>query len=160
MMPFGLQGAPATFHRMMDQLTQSTHNFTAACLDDLVIYSTTWEDHLHHLQSVLLKLRKAGLTAKPSKCQYDMQQCVYLGFIVGGGVLKPEVDKLQAIQQLPIPQTKRDVRAFLGITGYYRKFIADYATVAAPLTDLTKKNAPNKVVWIVCVLLLGLGKVP
>ena len=147
MMPFGLQGAPAMFQRMMDQLIQGAHNFTAAYLDDLVIYSTTWEDHLHHLQSVLLKLRKAGLTAKPSKCQYGMQQCVYLGFIVGGGVLQPEVDKLQAIQQLPIPQTKRDVRAFLGITGYYRKFIADYATVAAPLTDLTKKNVPNKVVW-------------
>ena len=59
------------------------------------------------------------------------------------GLLRPEVDKLQAIKQLPIPNTKRDVRAFLGITGYYRKFIANYATVAAPLTDLTKKNFPN-----------------
>ena len=59
------------------------------------------------------------------------------------GLLRPEVDKLQAIKQLPIPNTKRDVRAFLGITGYYRKFIANYATVAASLTDLTKKNFPN-----------------
>ena len=105
------------------------------------------EDHLHHLQTVLLRLREAGLSAKPSKCQYGMQQCVYLGFIVGGGVVKPEVDKLMAIQQLPIPVVKCDVRAFLGITGYYRKFIANYANVAAPLTDLTRKSSPNKVIW-------------
>ena len=71
----------------------------------------------------------------------------YLGFTVGGGILKPEVGKLQAIQQLPVPKTKSDVRAFLGITGYYCKFIPDYATIAVPLTNLTKKNAPNKVVW-------------
>ena len=79
-----------------------------------------------------------------------MQQCTYLGFVVGSGLLKPEVDKLQAIKQLPIPKTKRDVRAFLGITGYYRNFIANYATVAAPLTDLTKKNCPNQVTWTDC----------
>ena len=61
-----------------------------------------------------------------------MQQCTYLGFVVGSGLLKPEVDKLQAIKQLLIPKTKRDIRAFLGIMGYYRKFIANYATIAAP----------------------------
>ena len=92
------------------------------------------------------------------RCQYGMQQCVYLGFTVRGGILKlgltvrggilkPEVGKLQAIQQLPVPKTKCDMRAFLGITGHYRKFIPDYATKAVPLTNLTKKNAPNKVVW-------------
>ena len=79
--------------------------------------------------------------------QYGMQQCVYLGFTVRGGILKPEVGKLQAIQQLPVPKTKCDVRAFLGITGHYCKFIPDYATKAVPLTNLTKKNAPNKVAW-------------
>ena len=147
MMPFGLQGPHATFQRMMDSLIHGAHGFTAVYLDDLVIYSTTWEDHLYHLQTVLLRLCKAGLTAKPSKCQYDIQQCIYLGFTVGGGILKSEVGKLQAIQQLPVPKTKRDVRAFLGITGYYHKFIPDYATIAVPLADLTKKNAPKKVVW-------------
>ena len=95
----------------------------------------------------ILRLHEAGLTAKPSKCQYGMQQCIYLGFIVGGGVVKPEVDKLMAIQQLPIPMVKHDVRAFLGITWYYCKFIANYANVAAPLTDLTRKSSANKVIW-------------
>ena len=97
-----------------------------------MIYSSTWSDHLHHIRSVLQRLREAGLTVTLRKCQYGMQQCIYLGFGVGSGLLKPDVDKLQAIKQLSIPKTKRDVRAFLGITGYYRKFIADYATMAAP----------------------------
>ena len=144
MMPFGLQGAPAALQRMMDSLIHGAHNFTPVYLDDLVIYSTTWKDHLYHFRTVLLRLRKAGLTAK---CKYGIQQCVNLRFTVGGGILKPEVDKLQAIQQLPVSNTKRDVRAFLGITGYCHKFILDFATIAVPLTNLTKKKAPNKVVW-------------
>ena len=79
-----MEGAPATFQRMTDSLIQGAHDFTAVYLDDLMIYSTTWEDHLYHLQTVLLRLCKAGLTAKPSKCHYGMQQYVYLGFTVGG----------------------------------------------------------------------------
>ena len=149
-MPFGLQGAPATFQRMMDQLLTGAYKFAAAYLDDLVIYSSTWSDHLQHICLILKKLQEAGLTVKLRKCQFGMQQCTYLGFIVGSGLLKPEIDKLKAIKQLPIPKTKRDVRAFLGITGYYRKFIANYATVAAPLTDSTKKNSPNQVIWTDC----------
>ena len=149
-MPFGLQGAPATFQRMMDRLLTGACKFAAAYLDDLVIYSSTWRDHLQHIRFMLQRLQEAGLTVKLCKCQFGMQQCTYLGFVVGSGLLRPEVDKLQAIKQLPIPNTKRDIRAFLGITGYYRKFIANYATVAAPLTDLTKKNFPNLVTWTDC----------
>ena len=72
--------------------------------------------------------------------------CLF-GIYSGRWLLKPEVSKLQAIQQLPVPKTKCDVRAFLGNTGYYHTFISDYATIAVPLTNLTKKNAPNKVAW-------------
>ena len=78
-------------------------------------------------------LRKAGLTAKPSKCQFAMDQCVYLG--------QPELSKVEAVQQW------KQVRAFLGLTGYYRKFIPQYASIAAPLTDLTKKFAPTSIAW-------------
>ena len=95
-MPFGLQGAPATFQRMMDQLLK----FAAAYLDDLVIYSSTWSDQLQHIHLILRKLQEAGLTVKLRKCQFGMQQCTNLGFIVGSGLLKPEIDKLQAIKQL------------------------------------------------------------
>jgi len=135
MMPFGLQGAPATFQRMMDRLIHRAADFTAAYLDDLVIYSSIWEDHFRHLRSILVKLCEAGLTAKPNKCQYGMEQCIYLGFVVGSGALKPEVDKLKAIQQLLISQSKRDVRAFLGINGYYNKFIANYVCNSGSTSD-------------------------
>ena len=112
------------------------------------MFSESWEDHLIHIRSVLEQLRKAGLTAKAKKCEFGASECVYLGHIVGSGSVKPEMDKTDAIRQFPTPQTKKDVRSFLGITGYYRRFVANYSDIAAPLTDLTKKNAPNKVSWM------------
>ena len=76
-----------------------------------------------------------------------MSTCSYLGHVVGNGEVRPEESKCRAVETFPLPVTKKQVRAFLGLTGYYRKFIPDYATVAAPLTDLTRKNAPNQVNW-------------
>ena len=106
-MPFGLQGAPATFQRLMDQVLRGVGDFAAAYLDDIVIFSETWEDHLTHVHSVLSRLQKSGLTAKPSKCQFGMAQCVYLGHVVGSQLVKPEPTKVQAVQQTPPPQTKK-----------------------------------------------------
>ncbi len=140
-MPFGLSGAPATFQRMMDTLLQGTESFAAAYLDNLVIYSSSWKEHCHHL-------REHGLTAKPAKCQFGMHQCVYLGHVVGGGQVKPEVGKLTAVMAFPVPSTKKQVRLFLGLTGYYRRFIPDYASVAASLADLMRKSCPNIVLWM------------
>ena len=146
-MPFGLSGAPSTFQQMMDSLIKDKHNFAAAYLDDLIIFSNTWENHMHHLRTILQQLCKAKLTVKPQKCQLGMAECVYLGHIVGRGVVRPELSKVEAIQAFSQPATKKQVRAFLGITGYYRKFLPNYSALAAPLTDLTKKNQPTKVTW-------------
>ena len=146
-MPFGLQGAPATFQRMMDRLVDGCDAFTAAYLDDLVIHSSTWEEHLQHIKSVFGRLRATGLTAKPGKCQFGMKDFGYLGHVVGSGVVRPGVDKVQAVQSFAVPKTKRQVREFLGLTDYYRKFIPEYASVAVALTDLTKKTAPNQISW-------------
>ena len=136
-MPFGLHGAPATFQRMMDQLLTDCTDFAAAYLDDVVIHSNSWEGHVSHIHSVLQRLREAGLTIKPKKCQFGMESCVYLGHVVGNGEVHPEKCKLQAVEDFPSPVTKKQVRAFLGFTGYYRKFIPDYAEIAAPLTLYT-----------------------
>ena len=144
-MPFGLNGAPASFQRMMDQVIDSLYNFTAAYLDDLDIFSNTWEEHLEHIQVVLQRLRGAGLTAKPKKSQFSVEYCIYLGDIVGGEAVRPEASKVEAVEQFKVPETKKHVQAFLGLTGYYRKFIPNYATIAAPLTDLTRKSVPNNV---------------
>ena len=89
-MPFGLQGAPATFQRLMDQVLKGLESYVAAYIDDLVIHSRTWGEHLAQVRSVLQRLREAGLTAKLSKCQFGMAQCVYLGHIVGNGMVQPE----------------------------------------------------------------------
>ena len=95
--------------------------------------------NLQHIESVLSKLHEAGLTAKLAKCQFAMAQCTYLGHIVGGGMVYPESDKLQAVKQFPVPSTKKQVRSLLSLTGYYHRFIPDYASIAVPLPNRTRK---------------------
>ena len=116
-------------------------------MDDVVIHSRTWGEHLQHNQTVLARLREANLTIKPKKCQFGMRSCTYLGHVVGNDQVKPELAKLVAVRAFPQPTTKKQVRAFLGLTGYYRKFIPGFTDTAAPLTDLIHKNSPNQIVW-------------
>ena len=103
-----------------------------------------WDDHLRHISDILCRLGNAGLTVKVKKCQFAMSRCAYLGHIVGNGEVRTEEAKVIAVKA---PKTKKQVRAFLGLTGYYRRFIPNYADTALPLTDLTRKDAPNKLVW-------------
>ena len=132
-MLFGLQGAPATFQRMMDSLLRGLRKFTAVYLDDIVIFSMSWEEHLLHLRTVLQRLQEAKLTIWPKKCQFGMNLCTYLGHVVGNRGVCPETAKVLAVDAFPQPQTKKQVCAFLGLAGYYRKFIPNFATIAAPL---------------------------
>ncbi|XP_075768775.1 uncharacterized protein LOC142821515 isoform X2 [Pelodiscus sinensis] len=146
-MPFGLHGAAATFQRLMNQVLRDHQDYAAAYIDDIVIFSESWEKHLEHVTSVLRALREAGLTANPKKCQFGRAEVSYLGYTVGRGKLKPLVDKVQAVREHPTPTTKRKVRQFLGLAGYYRRFIPNFSSVAAPLTDLTRKGQPERVRW-------------
>ena len=146
-MPFGLNGAPATFQRLMDEVLRGLEILSSAYIDDIAVYSTNWREHLLHVRSVLERLRRANLTAKPRKCQFGMIECTFLGHIVGHGQVRPHPDKIDAVVSFPVPETKKQVRTFLGLTGYYRKFIPHYSTIAAPLTDLTKKSEPNRIIW-------------
>lgn len=146
-MPFGLQGAPATFQRLMDQVLKDVSEFAAAYLDDVVIFSQTWEEHVAHLQHVLQLIKSAGLTINPHKCMLAQRQVEYLGYVVGHGVVKPQMGKVEAIHAYPVPTTKRKVRAFVGLVGWYSKCIPHFADRAAAPTDLTKASAPNKVKW-------------
>lgn len=146
-MPFGLQGAPATFQRLMDRVLDSTDAFAAAYLDDIVIYSATWEQHLSHLSEVLQRIKGAGLTVNPKKCDFAKPEIRYLGHVLGRGLIRPQKDKVQAIRDCTQPQTKKEVRAFLGLTGWYRRFVPDFASRAAPLSDLTRKSGSNQVQW-------------
>lgn len=146
-MPFGMKNAPATFQRVVDQLLEGCQGFTCAYLDDIAIFSDTWEEHLHHVGTILDRICKAGLTIRPDKCQLGMAEVQYLGHRVGGGTMKPEPAKVQAIHDWPTPQTKKQIMSFLGTASYYRKFVPNFSTVAKPLTDLTRKNSPRMIHW-------------
>ena len=99
------------------------------------------------MEDVLHVLKNANLTAKPSKCSFAQSQVDYLGYVVGSGILEPQKTKIEAIINWDQPKTKTNVKSFLGLTGYYRKFVPHYAEVAAPLTDLTRKRKPEKIEW-------------
>ena len=144
-MPFGLQGAPATFQRLMNKVLSGMESFSAACLDDIVIYRNSWQEHLTHLK-VLQKIQQAGLTVNPRKCALAKQELQCLGHILGGGVIKPVKDKVEAIRMRERPTTRRQVKSFLGLVGWYRPFIRDFSTRAAPLSDLSS-TTKTKIVW-------------
>ena len=142
-MPFGLVGAPATFQRLVNKLFGDLHGKVAAYMDDLAIYSTTWEDHIAHPRETLKRLPEAGLQIKLENSQLGMTSCDYLGHRIGHGRLQSNEAKVSAIQAFRVPKRKKDLRAFLGPTGYYRWFVPRYADITAPLTNLTGKLFPE-----------------
>uniref|UniRef100_A0A8C4RKU8 ribonuclease H n=1 Tax=Erpetoichthys calabaricus TaxID=27687 RepID=A0A8C4RKU8_ERPCA len=145
--PFGLHGAPATFQRLVDTLLRPHNSYSAAYLDDIIIYSDTWKDHVQQVLAILHTLIQAGLRINPKKCFFGLQEAKYLGYLVGGGTVRPQCSKIDAIVRWPRPISKRQVQAFLGLASYYRRFVPRFSERASPLTDLTKKRAPLKVVW-------------
>ena len=144
-MAFGLANAPAVFQRTMDRVL---HGLVGVCclvyIDDIVIYSRNAEEHAHHLQLVLDRLHKAGLKVKPSKCHFARTEVLLLGYLISKDGIRSDPEKTRAIATMKPPQTVSDIRSFLGMAGYYRQTIPNFATLAAPLTALTKKHAQWK----------------
>ena len=141
-LPFGLTNAPATFQSLMnDVLRPFLDDFVVVYLDDILIYSTTAEQHLRHLDLVLGALQQSQLYLGPSKCCFGQRQVDFLGHVVSGHGIAPDPGKVTAVQEWPTPTCVRDVRAFLGLTGYYRRFIRGYAQLALPLFALTRQDA-------------------
>ena len=147
-MPFGMVNAPATFVRLMHKVLNGLHDFVQCFIDDIGIYSQSWEEHLQHLRVVFQRLREAKLSAKPSKCCFGFDQIEFLGHVVGKGIVSPKQSKVQAIKDFPVPTTKKQVRSFLGTIGFYRKFIPNFSEIASSLSDLTKKRGSSRVVWL------------
>jgi hypothetical protein len=144
-MPFGLVTAPATFARVMRalKLNDCAINF----FDDILIASVLWKSHLQDVEDVLEKLCLAGLTARPTKIFAGFGVLSFLGHIVGQGKLRPEDNKVEKILHVNAPTTKRQVRSLLGLVGYYRKFVPNFASVTAPISDLLSAKAGSKLKW-------------
>lgn len=140
-MPFGLCNAPATFCRLMQLVLRGLHwKICLAYVDDVVVWAKSFESHLQRLEEVLDRLRKAGLKLSPKKCHLFQKQVAFLGHIVSAEGVSTCPDKITAIQRWPTPRGLTDVRAFLGLTSYYRRFIPGFADTALPLYELTRKN--------------------
>lgn len=147
-LPFGLTNAPATFmHLMQSIFLPHLDNFVIVFLDDILIYSKTKEEHIQHVKQVLELLRKHRLYAKASKCEFFQRSVSFLGHVISDHGLQMESDKVKAMQEWPIPKCVRDVRAFCGLTGYYRRFIKNFSSICSPLSDLTKKDQAIKFTW-------------
>ena len=133
-MPFGLTNDPATFQRLMEcVLTGLSGEQCLIYLDDIIIFSSSFADHLNRLTSVLQRLCQAGLKIKPSKCQFMRPQVTYLGHIVLAQGVSPDPSKLQAVADYPPPTDAKQLKKFLGLSNYYRRFIQHYAAIAEPL---------------------------
>ena len=142
-MPFGLQGAPATFqHLMMKVLRGISWKYVLCYVDDVIIFSATFGDHLQHLEEVFKRLRNAGLKLSPNKCFFAQKKLHYLGHLIGKSGIETDPKKVEKIVNLRSPKDQKGIKSLLGLTNYYKKFIAGYSKICSPLFDLLKKGTP------------------
>ena len=141
-MPFGLCNAPATFSRLMDTaLTGLSWKICLSYLDDVIVFSATWQEHLQRLRQVFQRLRESGLRLHPEKCCLGERKVDFLGHEVSAEGLRPSPRNVDALTSLQPPTNVTEVRQFLGLASYYRRFVPSFAKIATPLHALTKKNA-------------------
>ena len=139
--PFGLAQAPAYFQRLVNEVLRGLP-FAFGYLDDILVFSPDMETHLKHVRQLFDRLREADLKLKESKCNFLKAHVQYLGHLVSGKGIEPVPEKLESIKNMPSPTTPKEIKQFLGLIGYYRKFIPKFSDVARPLTNLTKKDVP------------------
>ena len=145
-MPFGMLNSGATLVRGLRKILEGMPGIESY-IDDIVIYSDSWEDHLRTLKELFGRLRKARITARPTKLILGASRMEFLGYQVGGDVITLSCDNLEKVINTPRPTTKKQVRSLLGLVGYYRYHIPALAEISAPLTDLLKKGKAEHIQW-------------
>jgi len=145
-MPFGLKNAPAVFQRFINYIMKPfLDKFVAVYLDDILIYSKSEEEHISHVRQVLSVLEENHLAAKVSKCEFHRPEVEFLGHVISGSGVKTDPKKISALKDWPTPSTVKEVQSFVGFCNYYRRFVKNFASIAKPLHNLTKKD--SKFVW-------------
>ena len=142
-MPFGLKNAPATFQRIINTVFSDFFNkFCFVYLDDIVVFSTTLQDHLAHLRKIFVRIHENNLQIQPDKSEFLQEHILYLGHVISARGIQPNPDKTKVLHSYPAPCNVKEVQRFLGMTGYYRRFIPNYAHLTKSLTQLLRKNEP------------------
>ena len=145
-MPFGLTNAPATFQRLMDRVLNGlTYEQCLVYLDDVIVFSPDFDAHLKHLNAVFGCISDAGLKLKPSKCMFGREKVDYLGHVVSAKGVSVQPQKVKAVTEFPVPTTVTQLRSFLSLAGYYRRFIPRFSLISSPLNELLKKG--QQFVW-------------
>ena len=144
-MPFGLKNAPATFQRLMDQVLTGLQGVELfVYMDDIVVYASSLEEHNIKMNKLMDRLRAANLMLQPDKCEFLRHEVTYLGHIIGENGIRPDPQKISAVKNFPTPKNIKNIRQFLGLAGYYRRFISDFSKIANPLSNLLKKDVAFK----------------
>ena len=146
-MPQGIKTGSAGCQRLIDRILRGAHRYAASNLDDIIVFDENYDTHLKHVGNVLQRLQDAGLTANIKKCHFASNNIKILGHVVNDGLIYPDPDKIQVVQNWKPPKTKKQLRSFLGFTGFFRHYVRQYATISFPLTEMTAKNKPDKLVW-------------
>ena len=144
-MPFGMVNSWATLVRSIRKILDL--NGVDNYIDDILIHTNNWDEHLKLLEEVFSRLAQAGFTVRPSKCRIGESNVEFIGHKLEQNEIGPMDNNIEKIKLAQRPTDKTQVRSFLGLTGYYREYIPHYSTIASPLTDLTKKGNPKKVDW-------------
>jgi predicted transcriptional regulator len=139
-MPFGLCGAPATFQRQMQScLHDQIYQLLLVYLDDVIVFSKTFDEHLERLEKVLTRLAQQGLKIKREKCSFLRKEVSYLGYMVSSDGVSTDPDKISVVKDWPVPKTVKELRSFLGFASYYRRFVKYFSKVADPLHELQNR---------------------
>ena len=139
-MPFGLCGAPATFQRLMQScLHDQIYQLLLVYLNDVIVFSKTFDEHLERLDKVLTRLAQQGLKIKREKCSFLRKEVSYLGYVVSSDGVSTDPEKIDVVKNWPVPKTVKELRSFLGFASYYRRFVKDFSKIADPLHDLQNR---------------------